>query len=129
MTPPPTLRFLADESCDFAVVRALRADGYDMLAVSEFMRRSVDRELIEQAHRESRILLTEDKDFGWLVYVSHADSAGVILVRFPGNARRILAETITRLVREEGARLPHAFVVVQPGQFRISRAAGISEEE
>ena len=29
------LRFLADESCDFAVVRALRADGYDVAALSE----------------------------------------------------------------------------------------------
>jgi len=27
--------FLADESCDFAVVRTLRAAGYDVLAVSE----------------------------------------------------------------------------------------------
>lgn len=123
MTPPLPLRFLADESCDFAVVRALRADGYDVLAISEVLQRSDDRDLIEQAHREGRILLTEDKDFGWLVYVSHADSAGVILIRFPGNARRMLAETIRRLIREEGARLPTAFVVVQPGQFRISRVA------
>jgi hypothetical protein len=30
------LRFLADESCDFTVVRSLRAAGYDVLAVSEF---------------------------------------------------------------------------------------------
>jgi predicted nuclease of predicted toxin-antitoxin system len=58
------LRFLADESCDFAVVRALRADGYDVFAVSEVTRRSDDRELIEQASHEKRILLTEDKDFG-----------------------------------------------------------------
>ena len=36
------LRFLADESCDFAVVRALRAEGFDVLAVSEYMQRSVD---------------------------------------------------------------------------------------
>ena len=126
MTPPLPLRFLADESCDFAVVRSLRTDGYDVLAVSEIVRRSDDRELIEQAHRESRILLTEDKDFGWLVYVSHADSAGVILIRFPGNARRTLGETIRRLIREEGVRLTNAFVVAQPGQFRISRAADIN---
>jgi predicted nuclease of predicted toxin-antitoxin system len=58
------LCFLAGESCDFAVVRALRAEGYDVLAVSEVMRRSDDRELIDQASRERRILLTEDKDFG-----------------------------------------------------------------
>jgi predicted nuclease of predicted toxin-antitoxin system len=64
------LRFLADESCDFSVVRALRNVGYDVLAVSEVMRRSDDAKLIEQASRENRILLTEDKDFGWLVFVS-----------------------------------------------------------
>jgi hypothetical protein len=46
-----TLRFLADESCDFAVVRALRADGYDVLAVSEYKQRSDDRDLIEQSYR------------------------------------------------------------------------------
>ncbi len=119
-----SLRFLADESCDFAVVRALRAEGCDVFAVSEVMRRSDDRELIDQANREKRILLTEDKDFGWLVFVSHADSAGVILIRFPGNLRRTLAQTVRQLVREQGERLLGAFVVVQPGHIRISRQPG-----
>lgn len=115
------LRFLADESCDFAVVRALRAEGYDVFAASEVMRRSDDRELIEQAYREKRILLTEDKDFGWLVFASHADSAGVILIRFPGNVRRALVQTMVQLVQEQGERLLSAFVVVQPGHIRIRR--------
>ena len=30
-----TPRFLADESCDFAVVRALRAESFEVLSVSE----------------------------------------------------------------------------------------------
>ncbi len=115
------LRFLADESCDFAVVRALRAEGYDVFAVSEVMRRSDDRELIEQAYREKRILLTEDKDFGWLVFVSHADSAGVILIHFPGNLRQTLAQTVVQCVQEQGEQLFDAFVVVQPGHIRIRR--------
>jgi predicted nuclease of predicted toxin-antitoxin system len=123
------LRFLADESCDFAVVRALRAEGYDVLAVSEVMRRSDDRELIDQASRERRILLTEDKDFGWLVFVSHADSAGVILIRFPGNARQTLVQAVRQLVREQGKRLLGAFVVVQPGHIRISRRPSAENQE
>jgi predicted nuclease of predicted toxin-antitoxin system len=64
------VRFLADESCDFAVVRVLRAAGHNVLAVSEFMQRSVDKELMEMAHKDQRILLTEDKDFGWLAFVA-----------------------------------------------------------
>jgi predicted nuclease of predicted toxin-antitoxin system len=115
------LRFLADESCDFAVVRALRAEGYDVLAVSEVTHRSDDRDLIEQANRENRIVLTEDKDFGWLVFASHVDSAGVVLIRFPGNLRQTLAQTITQLAREQAEQLLNAFVVVQPGHIRVSR--------
>lgn len=123
------LRLLADESCDFAVVRALRAEGYDVFAVSEVMRRSDDRELIVLASREKRVLLTEDKDFGWLVFVSHAGSAGVILIRFPGNTRRTLVEAIGQLVHEQDKRLFGAFVVVQPGHIRISRMPGAETRE
>lgn len=119
----PLLRFLADESCDFGVVRALRTHGYDVLAVSEITTRSVDRELIDQAYQENRILITEDKDFGWLVYVRRANSAGVILIRYPGNARRELAEAITKLVSDRDDELPGAFVVIQPGHIRISGRA------
>jgi len=115
-----SLRFLADESCDFAVVRALRAECHDGLVVSETMQRSIDWALIQQANHEKRILLTEDKDFGWLVFISHTESAGVILIRFPGNARRIMAQAVAQVVHEQGDKLLNAFAVVQPGHTRIS---------
>jgi predicted nuclease of predicted toxin-antitoxin system len=115
------LRFLADESCDFAVVRALRDAGYDVVAVAEFTTRSLDPAVIEQAHQETRILLTEDKDFGWHVFVSHAASAGVILIRFPSQARSTLAKAVLEVVQEQADKLPASFVVIQPGQVRISR--------
>ena len=60
--------FLADESCDFAVVRALRSAGHEIVAVAEVSPRADDDALLELARREQRILLTEDKDFGQLVY-------------------------------------------------------------
>jgi hypothetical protein len=44
------MRFLADENCDFAVVRVLRQAGHDVLAVSEFQQRSVDQELMALAY-------------------------------------------------------------------------------
>ena len=115
------LRFLADESCDFSVVRGLRQAGFDVLAVSEVATRSDDLQLIKQATVESRILLTEDKDFGWLVYASHENSAGVILIRFPGNARSMLSGAIVNLINDQSRELTNSFVVVQPGYIRIRR--------
>ncbi len=53
-----------------------------------------------------------------MVFVSQSESAGVILIRFPGNARNFLAKTIIDLVQAEGNNLYGAFIVVQPGHIR-----------
>jgi predicted nuclease of predicted toxin-antitoxin system len=77
---------------------------------------------MEMAYAERRILLTEDKDFGWLTYVARMDNPGVILIRFPVIARPSLAGTIRRLAADFGARLAGSFVVLRPGSVRISSA-------
>ena len=58
------IKLLADESCDFAVVRPLRASGYDIVSVAESFPSSSDLEVLKRAADEKRILLTEDKHFG-----------------------------------------------------------------
>ena len=114
------MRFLADECCDFAVVRSPRAAGHDVLAISEFQHHSVDEELLAFALSEDRILLTEDKDFGGLVFAGHSNSPGVILIRFPALARATLGDVIAKFVHERASELAGAFVVLQPGIARIS---------
>jgi predicted nuclease of predicted toxin-antitoxin system len=115
------VRFLADENCDFAVVRALRAAGHDVRALAEETSRTDDGEVIVLAAREQRVLLTEDKDFGWLAFVRGAEHEGVILMRFPGSERQTLAGSVTALVEEHGEELRGSFTVLQPGQARITR--------
>ena len=115
--------FLADESCDFAVVRALRAAGHDVIAVAEISPAAEDSSVADLAVRQRRILLTEDKDFGQLVFASMQATEGVIFIRFHASARSKLPGVIVDLVRDMGDELAGAFAVVQPGRVRISRAA------
>jgi predicted nuclease of predicted toxin-antitoxin system len=115
------MRFLADESCDFAVVRTLRLEGHDVLAVGEFRQRSVDSEVMALARTENRILLTEDKDFGWLAFVAQMESPGVVLIRFPATSRPLLASAVRQLVGDHLSRLTGSFVVLRPGSARFSR--------
>lgn len=58
------MRFLADERCDFAVVRALRTDGHDVMAATEMSLRAEDEAVIDLTAHERRIVLTKDKDCG-----------------------------------------------------------------
>jgi predicted nuclease of predicted toxin-antitoxin system len=116
------MRFLADESCDFSVVRALRAAGHDVVAVSEVAPTIEDREVIERAVREVRVLLTEDKDFGQLVYADARKSSGVILIRFPASARPALPALVLETVRQHEQQLAGSFVVLEPHRTRVRPA-------
>ena len=86
------MRFLADESCDFAVVRALRESGYDVVSVSEISPRAEDSSVIDLAVKDKRILLTEDKDFGQLVHAHGQETGGVIFLRFPASDPLFLSQ-------------------------------------
>jgi predicted nuclease of predicted toxin-antitoxin system len=115
------MRFLADESCDFSVVRALRAAGFDVSAIAEAAPRTIDKKVIETALREIRVLVTEDKDFGQLVFAASHASNGVILIRVPAEARPDLPSKVLSCVEWLGEGLLGAFVVIQPHRIRISR--------
>lgn len=113
--------FLADESCDFAVVKALRAAGHDVSAIAETRPRADDETVLALAHSAERVLLTEDKDFGKLAHADRKKTAGVALIRFPAGARSALGQTVVDAVAELGDRMIGAFIVIEPGRARISQ--------
>ncbi len=114
------MNFLADESCAGPVIRALREAGHDVVAIAEVAKGATDEQVLERALNEKRILITEDRDFGELVYARGRSSAGVILVRFHGRARGAKPATVVEAAAKLGSRLQDAFTVIEPGRVRIS---------
>ncbi|HLB13326.1 MAG TPA: DUF5615 family PIN-like protein [Burkholderiales bacterium] len=115
------MQFLADESRDHAVALALRGAGHDVIAVSESARGATDDKVVELASQGRRVVLTEDKDFGQLVFASAKSTAGVIFIRFPAQARSHLSAEIVDLAAERGEELLGCFVTIQPGRVRVTR--------
>lgn len=115
------MKFLADENCDFGVVRALRAAGHDVLAVAELTPRAKDSTVIRIARDDERVLLTEDKDFGQLVYAGGHRASGVLLLRYPAPNRGQLAKDVVKFVKKQSEKITGSFVVMKPGQIRIRK--------
>jgi predicted nuclease of predicted toxin-antitoxin system len=113
------VRFVADESCDFGVVRALRGARHEVVAIAEISPRLSDEKVLALAKEKDHVLITEDKDFGELVYAQKQETRGVILLRFPGNARTAMARVTAEAVRALGAKLTERFTVIEPGKIRI----------
>jgi predicted nuclease of predicted toxin-antitoxin system len=112
--------FLADESCDAAVIRALRAAGHDVRAVAESSRGATDLAILEAALTEQRVLLTKDKDFGELVFTG-ARVVPVMLLRFPPAVRSLMPQAVLEVVRAFHNHLQRSFIVLTPAGARISR--------
>lgn len=52
------MRLVAGESCDFAVVSAVRSAGHDVISIAEQMPGAEDEQVIKLAATERRLLLT-----------------------------------------------------------------------
>ncbi|MBL7077156.1 MAG: DUF5615 family PIN-like protein [Kiritimatiellae bacterium] len=113
------MRFLADESCDGHLVTALRVAGHDIESVADSHQGTDDATVIRLAVDQQRILLTEDKDFGQLVFAAGRGHTGVILLRYPFGAREHITQELVTLSEERADILTSAFVVIEPGRIRI----------
>lgn len=113
------MRFLADECCDAALVSALRGDGHDVLYAVESLRGATDDDLLTRAFSEGRILLTEDKHFGELVYRLRRPAQGIVLLRFEVADRTLKVPRLRDLLEHEATRLPDAFVVLEADKVRV----------
>jgi predicted nuclease of predicted toxin-antitoxin system len=113
------VRLLADENFDAFVIQTLRDSGHDVRAIRETDGGAPDDLVIEIARNERRALLTEDKDFGELVYGRAQPSPGVFLVRrFTKSSRTTKSDAVVMAVQEIGEDIVGGFVVVEPGRIR-----------
>jgi predicted nuclease of predicted toxin-antitoxin system len=112
---------LADENIHADVVAWLRTEGHDVLYAAESLSGSSDYELLRVAQEQARILITDDKDFGELVFFRRMVSNGVVLIRLSSSS---IAVRLTRLAEawpgiEAQARGTNRFVVIGDRAVRI----------
>jgi predicted nuclease of predicted toxin-antitoxin system len=98
------MRFLVDESTGRKTYELLVEAGHDAVFVGDAIPSSPDEVVLARAESEKRILITDDKDFGELIFRLDRPSTGVILLRMSkANFRRrnrILLDVIEEMQLE-----------------------------
>ncbi len=113
------MKFLADECCDSDVVAALRANGHDVVFVPETMAGFMDNAVLDFAYKTGRVLITEDKDFGELVYRLKLPAHGVILLRINPRDRHEKAPLVLQLLARYREQLTVLFITVESDKIRV----------
>jgi len=113
------MRFLADENVEQPVVDALRADGHDVTCVGEVAPGTADEQVLQIANAESRLLLTNDKDFGQLIYREGRVSEGIVLLRFETQDGVEKAAILDRILPTLEPRLRGHFAILTEQRVRL----------
>ncbi len=115
------MKFLADENVEKPIVNMLRDNNHDVLCIAELTKRSIDEKLLKQANAESRILLTNDKDFDELVHMQGKNSIGIILMRFVSEKSALKTKFISYLINNFSDRLLGHFTVISEAKIRFRK--------
>jgi predicted nuclease of predicted toxin-antitoxin system len=107
------MKFLLDENTEFRLAGLLKDQGHDVTAIAhDYPHALPDQDVLALAASEQRVLITNDQDFGALIFKHRLPHAGVILFRLePGDleAKRVWLEHILTTYAD---RLSRTFVVV-----------------
>jgi predicted nuclease of predicted toxin-antitoxin system len=120
------MKFLLDTCVWGGASNELRSAGHDVIWAGEWPDDPGDDEILERAHREARVLVTLDKDFGELAIIYGMPHSGII--RLVNLGARQQASACLHVIGVHGGDLKSgAIITVEPNRLRI-RLATIEEE-
>lgn len=114
------MRFLVDECTGPRVAKWLKEEGHTVFSVYDEARGSNDVALIDKAYNEGYIIITNDKDFGELVFRLDMEHKGVILLRLRDERSNNKIEVLRKLLGSYKDHLKGNFIVVTEDKIRIT---------
>jgi predicted nuclease of predicted toxin-antitoxin system len=119
------MKVLLDTCVWGGVRKALSDAGYDVVWTGDWEEDPGDDEILTQAYREGRVLVTLDKDFGTLAFLHGRPHAGI--VRLVNLSTQQQAPVCLRILAQYGSNLEKGAVVTAeydrvrirlPGEYR-----------
>jgi predicted nuclease of predicted toxin-antitoxin system len=107
------------DTCVWGGAKAeLQASGHDVFWTGDLARDPGDEDILAQAHREQRVLVTLDKDFGELAIRQNLPHCGI--VRIVNISARLQGTVCQQVLTQYGDELTKgAIVTVEAGRVRI----------
>jgi predicted nuclease of predicted toxin-antitoxin system len=115
------MKIVADECLDYGIIRSLRENGVTVFSISEEIASIKDTNVLEIANEKGWMLLTEDRDFGELVFRLNQAHHGIVYIKVKGLERKIKIERVVSIVLEHYEQLLNAFTVITNEKMKIRR--------
>lgn len=109
-----------DENIDQSVIDQIKEDGYDTLSIKATAPGISDLEVIEIVSKHSGLLITEDKDFGELVFAHGFDQISVVLLRLNKADYNSVMNALVQAIRTYYERTGGLFITIDRNKVRVT---------
>lgn len=113
-------KFLIDESTGRKTFDLLIAAGFEAKFVGDLFRRAPDEKIIAFAEKENFAVITDDKDFGELVFRAGNKSSGVILFRTKSVNAHERVELLKATLKTN-IKIEKNFIVITENSVRVKK--------
>ncbi len=111
--------FVADEHISSTTIDLLRKAGYSVISIREECPGATDFEILTLADQSSCVVITNDGDFGELIFKDKVQfSAGLIFFRFVSFRSDEMAEMILHRIEEYGDEFEGLYTTISRERFR-----------
>ncbi|MBM4308057.1 MAG: hypothetical protein FJ107_04700 [Deltaproteobacteria bacterium] len=114
-------KFLVDENVGRSVIDYLIGKGHDVVVTKEEFPGREDLQLLDYAYQGSRIIVTNDKGFGFFIYYQNLPSKGVILFRFQKEGPALKISALETVFTQNPDKILDHFIVISESGIRIRR--------
>jgi len=113
------IKFLANVNVEKPLIDFLNEKGFDIKWVTNIDKRMPDDRVCEIANSEQRIIITNDKDFGEIVFYQKKIVHGIILLRVNGQNSSEKIILLEKLLENYSDKIANHFVVLTKTKFRF----------
>lgn len=114
-----TFKFLVDENVGQSVIDYLIGKGHNVIVTKREFPGREDLQLLDYAYEEDRIIITNDKGFGFFIYYQNLPSKGVILFRFVKEAPNLKIAALETVLSWKADKVADHFIVISESGIRI----------
>ena len=111
---------IADENINSSLVEKLRSKNYEVIYIREHSPGMKDRDIVTLVRNKTGILITEDKDFGELVFAHNFKNISVIFLRHEKEDYPVVERQLLQVLESYYAKGGHFYITITRTKIRIT---------
>ena len=112
---------IADENIDQSLINFIRQKEFEVFSIREDYAGISDNEVIEMVRSKKGVLLTEDKDFGELVFAHGISGVAVVFLRFHKADLGEIQRRLLVVLRDHYPKKENFFITITSTKTRLTK--------